>query len=169
MKDIQLYIDKLNIVTGKNYRLPTEAEWEFAARGGVKSNNYRFSGSNSADSVSWEIGNAQNSLHPVGIKKPNELGIYDMSGNVREWCADYYTSYKKGYHINPKGKTAGSVYTIRGGSWKDTGTLGRVSCRGSAAPDSRENNIGFRLVLDAEESVPVKATFQYTVNNLTSE
>jgi formylglycine-generating enzyme required for sulfatase activity len=118
--DAQEFIRRLNEATGKNYRLPTEAEWEFAARGGVKSNGYKYSGSNSLGSVAWysnNYGGSCGSKRTVGTKAPNELGIYDMSGNLMEWCSDYYGAYQVSMQSDPKGPSSGSYRVRRGGDW----------------------------------------------------
>ena len=101
--DALKFIKKLNEMTGKTFRLPTEAEWEYAARGGYKSGGYRYSGSNNIAEVSWYDGNSAEMVHPVKLKKPNELGLYDMSGNVWEWCQDWYETYSSEYQKDPKG------------------------------------------------------------------
>ena len=101
--DCQEFITKLNQLTGKNFRLPTEAEWEYAARGGNKSQGYKYSGSNTIDNVAWYYSNSASRTHDVKTKSPNELGIYDMSGNVWEWCYDWYGSYSSGSQTNPTG------------------------------------------------------------------
>ena len=145
--DIQDFIRKLNQKTGANFRLPTEAEWEYAARGGNKSNGYKYSGSNSIDNVAWYTSNSGSKTHPVGTKSPNELGIYDMSGNVWEWCQDWYGSYSSGSQTNPTGPSAGSRRVLRGGGWLNFARRCRVSYRHSDDPDYWNNNSGFRLVL----------------------
>src|SRR5690606_11429821 len=110
-EDVHLFIAKVNTMTGKSFRLPTEAEWEFAAKGGNQSRGFSYSGSNSPDNVAWHQANSGGKTHPVGLKRPNELGLYDMSGNVYEWCADQY----KEYNI----ATPTSQDRVRrGGSWR---------------------------------------------------
>ena len=154
--DVQEFIDKLNQLTGKNYRLPTEAEWEYAARGGYKSRRYIFSGSDYRDDVAWnrEISLREISLgakafgcltHPIGNKKPNELGIYDMSGNVSEWCNDEKRKYSGDTQIDPSGPLSGSRRVNRGGSWDDYDQI--IFRRASSKANTRSYVIGFRLVL----------------------
>ncbi|MFZ2901016.1 MAG: SUMF1/EgtB/PvdO family nonheme iron enzyme [Saprospiraceae bacterium] len=143
--DIQEFIKKLNQRTGGNYRLPTEAEWEYAARGGQKSNKTKFAGSQNLGAVGWYGDNSGNKTHPVGGKSPNELGIYDMSGNVWEWCADWYGDYSSDAQTNPAGPVKGSYRVGRGGSWVGYPLLCRVSGRYSLAPALRNDGIGFRL------------------------
>jgi len=175
--DVQDFIQKLNSMTGKKYRLPTEAEWEYAARGGVKSKGYKYAGSNDYDEVAWYKLNCGDSIleldhsgravfysphpvrdakeernnngtHPVGTKKPNELGIYDMSGNVNEWVWDWYVEYSSAPQINPKGPSGGERRIIRGGSWQLLQT--EVYQRLAYWPDIYESSmsgIGFRLVM----------------------
>ena len=147
--DVQEFIRKLNQLTGKSYRLPTEAEWEYAARGGGSSLVYKYSGSNNIGSVAWYRGNSGYGTHPVGSKSPNELGIYDMSGNVWEWCQDWYSStyYSNSPSKNPHGPTRGSDRVCRGGSWGLNSVYCRVSCRVEYSPDLRQNNLGFRLAM----------------------
>ncbi len=113
----QEFIRKLNKLSGKRYRLPTEAEWEYAARGGRLSKGYRFSGSNNLDSVGWFVENSIKQTHKVGLKLPNEIGLYDMSGNVWEWCNDWYedTYYAGSPYENPQGPKRGTSHVLRGG------------------------------------------------------
>ncbi len=145
--DCQEFIKKLNGLTGKSFRLPTEAEWEYAARGGNKSKGYKYSGSNDIDEVAWYDGNSGSQPHPVGTKKPNELGIYDMSGNVLEWCNDWYGDYTLTPANNPTGPSSGSLRVIRGGCWVNDAWDCRVSFRYRFYPDDRDYFMGFRLVL----------------------
>ena len=145
--EVQEFIRKLNQLTGKSYRLPTEAEWEYAARGGSNSRGYKYSGSDNVGSVAWYNDNSGSTTHPVGSKSPNELGIYDMSGNVREWCQDWYGDYSSSSQRNPQGSASGSCRVSRGGSWLSNARRCRVSYRGINSPDDRGRHLGFRLVL----------------------
>lgn len=131
------------------FRLPTEAEWHFAAKGGNLSNDTRFSGSESIQEVAWYWFNSSYSTHTVGIKNPNELGIYDMSGNVWEWCWDWLENYNPGENINPTGPANGYVKVIRGGSWVSHSNECTVFHRGSYTQFSKGNMIGLRLVKNA--------------------
>jgi formylglycine-generating enzyme required for sulfatase activity len=145
--DVQEFIRRLNEQTGKNYRLPTEAEWEYAARGGASSNNYKYSGSNNIGDVAWYFDNSGRKTHPVGSKRANELGLYDMSGNVWEWCQDWYGNYSSDSQTNPSGPaSSGSSRVFRGGGWNFRGTC--VSIRSKGSPDSRYGFLGFRLASD---------------------
>ena len=145
--DCQEFIEKLNRLTGKNFRLPTEAEWEYAARGGNKSRGYKYSGSNNPDAVAWYDKNSGGETHPVAQKQSNELGLYDMSGNVWEWCADLYGSYSSNSQTNPTGASTGSNRVLRGGSWFNYAWIVRVSNRSSCTPGDRGNCGGLRLAL----------------------
>ena len=145
--DCQEFISKLNSLTGRTFRLPTDAEWEYAARGGIESKGYKYSGSNSIDNVAWYSSNSSTKTHAVKTKSPNELGIYDMSGNVLEWCQDWYGSYSSNAQTNPKGPSVGSDRVLRGGSWSNGAMYCRVSLRISESPDFRFFKYGLRLVL----------------------
>lgn len=151
--DVQEFLKKLNAQTGLNYRLPTEAEWEYAARGGDKSKGYKYAGSNNVGDVAWYTENyktantfgTQKTTRPVGQKKDNELGLFDMSGNVYEWCSDWKGDYSSSAQVNPTGPSSGSRRVIRGGSWGYDPQLCRVAYRVSFTPDYRDRYIGFRL------------------------
>jgi formylglycine-generating enzyme required for sulfatase activity len=143
--DAQAYIIALNNLTGKKYRLPTEAEWEYAARGGKKSQGYKYSGSDNVDAVAWYDENSGYISHPVGTKEPNELGIYDMSGNVWEWCSDWYDGYSDLPQTNPPGPSSGLRRVIRGGNYILYAQAIRVSMRSGWDPNNLSPYIGFRL------------------------
>lgn len=147
--DCSRFIEKLNALTGKEFRLPTEAEWEFAAKGGARGrmNGYKYSGGNNIHRVSWNFENSDGTIHEVAKLQPNELGIYDMSGNVWEWCEDWYAPYPIDLVENPKGPNVGDKKVCRGGSWKSIGRDCRISIRKSEYPSNRSFDIGFRLAL----------------------
>lgn len=132
---------------GKRFCLPTEAQWEYAARGGSKSLGHKYAGRNMIEQVAWYSSNSDGKTHPVGQKQPNELGLYDMSGNVYEWCSDWYTDYSYGSSTNPTGASSGSNRVLRGGSWYGYAGRCRVSYRSYSYPSSRGDFIGFRLAL----------------------
>ena len=146
--DCQEFISKLNSMTDRKFRLPTEAEWEYAARGGKKSCGYQYSGSSNISYVAWYGGNSGNKTHPVGTKQANELGIYDMSGNVWEWCQDRFDSYSSSSQTNPTGADSGAIRVRRGGGWSDRAQVCRSSCRILIySTDGRNNDLGLRLAL----------------------
>lgn len=147
--DVQDFIQRLNAQTGKNYRLPTEAEWEFSARGGKSSKGFTYSGLNDLNAVAWNNDNSGSKTHTVGGKQANELGIYDMSGNVWEWCSDWYGSYNDYSETNPTGASSGQYGVLRGGSWIDFALNCRSAIRNWNFPDYRDCSNGFRLVLPA--------------------
>ena len=148
--DATAYCQWLSSKTNKKYRLPTEAEWEYAARGGNQSKGYKYSGSNTVGDVAWYTDNSSSKTHTVGTKGANELDIHDMSGNVWEWCSDWYDEnyYKNSAAQNPKGAQSGSLRVLRGGSWDFSDFLCRSSNRLWFEPSYRVSNIGFRLARD---------------------
>ena len=148
-RDVQFFITTLNQKTGGNYRLPTEAEWEYAARGGNKSQGYKYSGGNNINEVAWHGGNSEGRTHPVGAKAPNELGIHDMSGNVWEWVNDWYRDYNSGSVSDPQGPSKGSGRVRRGGSWGGDARGARVSNRFNANLVARSDYVGFRIARDS--------------------
>ena len=145
--DCQTFITRLNSLTGRKFRLPTEAEWEYAARGGNRSRGYKYSGSNTFSDVAWFDDNSGSKTHPVGSKSPNELGLYDMSGNVWEWCSDRYGTYSSTSQTNPTGPSSGSYRVYRGGSWFNGTRFCRSSTRNYFTPDYRYGRLGLRLAL----------------------
>ena len=145
--DCQEFVRKLNALTGQNFRLPTEAEWEFACRGGNNSRGYKYSGSNYIFNVAWYTDNSRGETHPVATKLPNELGIYDMSGNVWEWCSDWYGGYTSVAQTNPKGPYDGWRRVCRSSCWFSDVRNCRSSVRFSVAPEASGDPLGLRLSL----------------------
>lgn len=144
----QEFIKKLNRLTGFNFRLPTEAEWEYAARGGQYSKGYKYSGGNNLKDVAWYKDNSDGKVHEVGMKKPNELGLYDMSGNVNEWVNDWKGAYSSEHQYDPKGPNSGTWRVVRGGDYCDDKKLRmRVSERLVGKPEDEYTFRGFRLAL----------------------
>lgn len=146
-RDCQKFIRKLSRIAKKRFRMPTEAEWEFAARGGKLSKGYKYAGSNDIKEVAWLFENSNNGTQDVGLKKPNELGLYDMSGNVWEWCNDLLGNYSYAQQKNPVGAYSGTFYVFRGGSWVNEPWYARVSMRNGNQPRVRGVNLGLRLAL----------------------
>jgi len=144
-EEVQVFLKKLNAQTSRQYRLPTEAEWEYAARGGALSKGYKYAGSNSIDDVAWYSSNAGSNTHAVGGKKANELGLFDMSGNVWEWCGDWFGTYPVGANSNPLGPSTGSYRVFRGGSWSYDPQYARVVSRYGLGASFRRHALGFRL------------------------
>ncbi len=146
--DIQHFIKKVNQLSGEHYRLPTEAEWEFAARGGKNSHGFRFAGSNRLDSIAWCGLNSGDSTHVVGEMAPNELGLFDMTGNVWQWCSDWYEDkyYTISPENNPKGPDNGQYRVVRGSSWSNMLKYNRIALRRKFQPYLGDSHGGFRLV-----------------------
>lgn len=148
--DASDYIGWLNARTGRTYRLPTEAEWEYAARGGKdpeKRPSFEYAGGEKLDELGWYEDNSHGETKPVGLKLKNELGLYDMSGNVWEWCEDWYEKYRSKPQTDPKGPVEGVNRVFRGGGWSSTAGRCRVAYRFHDRPTNRRNLVGFRLVL----------------------
>jgi len=151
----QEFIKRLNIITGMNFRLPQETEWEFAARGGNHSQCFSFSGGDNLDEIAWYRNNAfkvgesdpDYGPHPVGQKQPNELGLYDMTGNVWEWCSDFYDNQRWAHHSSADVHQSSPSYAIRGGGWNSSVRFCRLHCRIASSPTERRENLGFRLAL----------------------
>lgn len=156
--DCQTFITQLNQLTGKRFRLPTEAEWEYAARGGNRYKVTRYAGSNNIDEVAWYDANSDNTTHPVATKAPNELGLYDMTGNVWEWCQDWYALYSADDQTDPTGPETGNNRVLRGGCWNGGTNYDRISFRDNFRPSGSNSSGGLRLVLDQE--------VVYTVNGV---
>ncbi|MBQ7697283.1 MAG: SUMF1/EgtB/PvdO family nonheme iron enzyme [Paludibacteraceae bacterium] len=160
-QDITTFISRLNLITGLSFNLPTEAQWEFAARGGKKSRGFKYAGDNNLRSVAWfgqkgnetyDNGNSDGHSHKVATKQPNELGLYDMSGNLWEWCRDYYGEYPNDMQTDPTGPKEGKHRVVRGGSFYSKAAYCRVSTRSANTPESRLTHTGFRLSLPASNT-----------------
>ena len=171
--DCQQFIQSINQLTGRHFRLPTEAEWEYAARGGQKSHGYLYAGSNNINEVAWYVGNSDGKTHDVGTKQPNELGIFDMSGNVYEKCQDWYSPYIVESQINPQGPTEPLTWrVVRGGcsnrqsSGISSENVCRITNRGYARPDSRVSITGLRLVLDMHNYVDLGLSVLWATCNV---
>ena len=145
--DALRFVEKLSVIAGLHFQLPTEAQWEFAARGGNNTRHYRFSGRSSVDDVAWHKGNSQSMVHPVGEKQPNELGLFDMSGNVWEWCLDAYGPYSEMSQTNPV-SYEGDKFVLRGGGWTYFPVYSRVACRDGYNGEARSMSNGFRVVVN---------------------
>ena len=147
--ECQTFIKKLNEMTGLSFRLPTEAEWEYAARGGKRSKRYKFSGGNILEQVGWFDENSNEMSHPVGQKSPNELGIYDMSGNIWEWVQDWKGEFTMDEQENPQGPENGIERVCRGGGWNRERDRARVSYRGDDDPNLKYCSLGLRIAIDS--------------------
>ena len=149
--ECQEFVGKLNVLLSeqlgeKQFALPTEAQWEYAARGGQRCEGYKCSGSHTAEKVAWYTENSSSYVHPVATKSPNRLGIYDMSGNVYEWCKDYYGKYTDDLQTDPSGAPFGPDRVLRGGGWGSRSSFCRVSARNNNSPAYRGDYLGMRLV-----------------------
>ena len=145
--DALQFVERLSVMTRLPFRLPTEAQWEYAARGGSNSLHYRYSGSNHVDDVAWHHGNSDGILHPVGGKLPNELGFYDMSGSLWEWCSDTYGPYPSAPQIDPLADS-GSQFVLRGGAWTYLPAYCRTTCRDAYDGDATSVAVGFRVAME---------------------
>lgn len=154
--DCQEFVRRLDSITGMPFRLPTEAEWEYAARGGNRSKGFRFAGGNIVENVSWGLSNAGFRTHEVGKKQPNEVGLYDMTGNVSEWCSDWYAPYHFGTVPNPQGPTTGKEKIIRGSSYSNCQDNSYLSHRYMTVPTEATSYCGMRLAL----TLPNEPTLQ---------
>ena len=155
--DCQEFVRRLDSITGLPFRLPTEAEWEYAARGGEQSKAFRFAGDNCADSVGWTYTPSGNWTHPVARKHPNELGLYDMTGNVAEWCQDIYGAYTLSTKPDPLGADTGSFRVVRGSSYDECVANSHISVRRWHTPETATNYIGFRIALTLPDD-PINQT-----------
>lgn len=148
--DCAKFVDKLSELTGKQFRMPTEAEWEYAARGGSGGIRYRYAGSNDVDAVAWYLENADGRIHTVATKAPNSLGIYDMTGNALEWCQDFYGSYDGNSQVNPTGPESGYSNVVRGGAWDVSYLCCHVTYRNSYNPQEHTDDLGLRIAMNMQ-------------------
>lgn len=142
------FVHMLNLYSGLHFRMPTEAEWEYAALGGKYSHGFIYSGSNIANEVAWSRENTDTQMHISALLKPNELGLYDMSGNLWEWCSDYYGDYSWGEETNPTGPVAGDKHVLRGGSFTYDAIFARCKARNQLPSSNQSVAVGLRLVLE---------------------
>ncbi len=149
--DCQRFIQRLDSLTGESFRLPTEAEWEYAARGGIMSNGYTYAGSDDIEQVGWVYRNSGSRTHGIATKEPNELGLFDMTGNVWEWCSDRFGLYGDSVQVNPQGSTTGDMRVVRGGSWDNAVANVHLSVRQSRDPQYTFYDCGFRVALSEEK------------------
>jgi len=145
--DCQVFISKLNELTGMSFRLPSEAEWEYSARGGNNNSGCVYAGSNDLNEVAWFDRNSEGKSHEIGLKLPNELGLFDMCGNIREWCQDWYGDYSALEQKNPQGPSSGNLKVIRGGGWDSSKEYCLLSSRDRCSPNYRNAKFGLRLAL----------------------
>ena len=145
--DVEAFLIRINQLSGLTFRLPTEAEWEFAAQGGPNMANFPYSGSTTLQLVAWYKDNSDNRAHPIGTKQPNSLGLYDMSGNVCEWCSDYYGSYSSNNQTNPTGVAVGTEHVLRGGSYCLLDLHCRCAARDHFYTNGQSVGVGFRVVI----------------------
>ncbi|MDR0972306.1 MAG: formylglycine-generating enzyme family protein [Bacteroidales bacterium] len=153
--EIQEFLQRLRQKTGINYRLPTEQEWEYAAKGGIKKNTFKYSGSDNLSDVAWYINNSDNITHKVGTKKANEIGIYDMSGNVWEYTSTPYRAYGEANEELVGQNSDSNYYAIRGGCFDFVSQTSRIVYRGSILPNVQTIGLGFRLAYDETEAQKV--------------
>ena len=148
--DATAFCNWLSRKEGKHYRLPTEAEWEYACRAGTTTKYNTGDEDEALGAAGWYLDNSDQATHPVAQKKPNAWGLYDMHGNAWQWCSDWYDNYPNGDTTDPHGPATGEFRILRGGSWSYSATYCRASCRDSRPPEGRDGGIGFRVVMDAE-------------------
>lgn len=166
--EVVIFIRELGRLTNCDFRLPTEAEWEYAARGGSRAEGATFAGSDYLKKVGWCKSNSDMTSHPVKSREPNALGLYDMSGNVYEWCNDWYGGYSADEQKDPKGDSEGTDRVIRGGCWREQDVYCRVSNRGSARPSIRNDVVGFRLAMSPPPTSEIKVYVTTTTVNTVS-